>query len=452
MVFTKIRFKLSLFMAVLLLLTALFFSLLTVHTMNRYVLGEVIKRAESLGKSASSVASYNILSRDMLGIYNVVARITDANPDLEYVAVMDRTMKIIAHSDIRQQGGQFVPSHGETLKENDDGSIVYEVRSPANNLIEVLTPITFGEKRIGTVIVGINKSVLIEAQLGTRNRVLAGLSVTLLIGIFFILLVTSFIIRPIRELAAGVEGLKLGKRSKPLKIYSRDELGKLTESFNQMTDLITSQQERLGRYANELEEAYVSTVRVLAAAIDARDPYTLGHSTRVARISVRIGEAMRLSPKEIEDLEIACLFHDVGKLRTPDFVLLKDGTLDSGEYREIIRHPEYGAEILSRAASLHKYIPAVKHHHEWYNGKGYPDGLSGEEIPLFAAIIAVADAFDAMTSTRPYKHSFSQTEALRELIIFSGKQFHPRVVEVFSKIIDTCTISEEYPFKVEGPQ
>jgi len=439
MAFNTIRFKLSLLMAVLLLLSGLFFSVLIVGAMNDYVANEVIKRAESLGKSTASVASYSILSRDMLGIHNVVSKVKEANPDIEYVAVIDTDRKILAHSDVEKRGSTFSLAEGRTIKGNGGGTVVYDVGQPGTDRFEVITPIVFGEKTIGTVIVGVNKSVLAEARAGTRHRVEMGLAGTLLLGIAIILLMSSFLTRPIKELSTGVEELKQGKRSRPLKVYSHDELGELTESFNQMTELITAQQARLGRYAHDLEDAYVSTVRVLAAAIDARDPYTLGHSTRVARLSVGIGQAMGLSAEALEDLEIACLFHDVGKLKMPDYVLLKDGSLDSMEYREITRHPEYGAEILSRASSLHKYIPAVKHHHEWYNGKGYPSGLSGDDIPLFASIISVADAFDAMTTTRPYKPAFSKTEAMRELIVFSGKQFHPSVVDVFSRLADQIT-------------
>jgi putative nucleotidyltransferase with HDIG domain len=221
-----------------------------------------------------------------------------------------------------------------------------------------------------------------------------------------------------------------------LHVYSRDELGKLTASFNHMTELASMQQAKLSGYAQELENSYVSTIKVLTAAIDARDPYTLGHSTRVARLALKMGISIGLSEQELEELEIASLFHDVGKLKTPDYLLLKEGPLNDVEHREIAGHCEYGAAILSRASSLQKYIPAVRHHHEWFNGKGYPDGLRGDDIPLQAAIIAIADAFDAMTSDRPYKSPLSHEEALIELKRFSGSQFNPWLVDVFQAVIE----------------
>ncbi|HEY6010522.1 MAG TPA: HD domain-containing phosphohydrolase [Nitrospirota bacterium] len=439
---TTLRFKMAASIAALLLITATVFSVLTIQTMNRHILNEVIKRTESLAKSTAAVASYSILAGDVLGTDNIVSKVKEANIDVEYVVIMDTEMKILAHSDVARRGEAFTPYPRDILKENADGTRVYEVRRAGDDPLEFVAPVMFNNTPIGTVIVGINNSVLSHARAETRRKILAGLGITILLGIGCVIVLSSLVTRPIRELARGVDELKQGHQTK-LRIYSHDELGSLTASFNRMTELITRQQARLGTYATELEEAYVSTVKVLSAAIDARDPYTLGHSTRVARFATAIGAAMGLPPQELEDIEIASLFHDVGKLKTPDEVLLKDGPLDPQEHREIASHSENGAAILGRAASLQKYMPAVRHHHEWFNGEGYPDRLRGEDIPLHAAIISVADAFDAMTSARPYKDALSREEALRELTLFAGRQFHPQVVEVFHQVIEAHSESAE---------
>jgi putative nucleotidyltransferase with HDIG domain len=436
---TSLRFKISVFVVFLLLVTASIFSLITLRAMNRNIMEEVIKRAESLCKSTAALAPYSLLANDVLGIDNIVSKVKAANSDVEYVVVTDAGMKVLAHTDVAKRDTLFHVASAGTIMEAPvtpaaDDTEVYALHTPAGNLFEVLTPVIFNNKQIGNVILGINTSVLVHAQAETRRRIMAGIGISLFLGIGCVLVLTSFVTRPIQELSMGVHELKRGRRSK-LRIYAHDELGSLTESFNHMAEMITRQQNELSMSARDLEEAYVSTVKVLAAAIDARDPYTLGHSTRVSQLSVKIGEALGLSRRELEDLEVASLFHDLGKLKTPDFVLLKEGPLNPLEHREMSEHSEHGAAILSRAKSLQKYIPAVRHHHEWFNGEGYPDGLRGEDIPLHAAIITVADSYDAMTSSRPYKTPRAPEEALHELSRYAGKQFDPRIVDIFCQVI-----------------
>lgn len=434
-IFENIRFKLSLFILVLLTITTSVFYIIAVRMMDQYLLNELIKRTESLSRSAAASAAHSLLLGDLLGIDTTISKLKDLNRDIEYIAIVDSDMKAITHTDITKRGEKLEPATGNFIKSSKDGIVIHEATGPSGSYFEIVTPIIFKDKRLGTILLGVNKSVLLDAKHKARDRILAVFAATLLIGIIGIFMLSYFITRPIKELSIGVDELKKGK-SRPLKVYSRDELGKLTESFNKMAKLITEQKQNLNEYAQELEEAYLSTVRVLAAAIDAKDPDTHGHSTRVASLSLKVGKAIGLSDRELEDLEIASLLHDVGKLKTPDYILQKTGTLDSSEYGEVMCHPEDGAEILSKAPSLKKYIPSVRHHHEWYNGNGYPDKLRGEKIPIFAAIISIVDAFDTMTSTRPYRNALSQEDALRELAHLSGKQFHPHFIEVFIRVMN----------------
>ena len=182
----------------------------------------------------------------------------------------------------------------------------------------------------------------------------------------------------------------------------------------------------------EMRDMFTQTIGALAAAVDKRDPYTALHSHRVKTISVDIGRVMRVSDGELEALEWGGLLHDVGKIGVPDDVLKKPERLTRDERMIMNSHPVLGAEIIAPVARLAAELPIIRHHHEWYNGSGYPDRLIGDEIPKLARILHVADAFEAMTAARPYRMTpLSPEEALAELRKFAGVQFDPVVVDAF---------------------
>jgi putative nucleotidyltransferase with HDIG domain len=182
----------------------------------------------------------------------------------------------------------------------------------------------------------------------------------------------------------------------------------------------------------EMREMFTSTVRALASAVDARDKWTAGHSAKVQEIAVVIAKEMRVSPALLEAIEWGGLLHDVGKIGVRDAVLLKQDRLTREERIEMNRHPEIGARIAGEVKQLGPEVPIIRHHHEWYNGSGYPDHLAGEEIPLGARILHVADAFEAMTAPRPYRpRPLSPEQAMREIRKYTGVQFDPVIVEAF---------------------
>ncbi|MCS6801077.1 MAG: response regulator [Chloroflexota bacterium] len=204
-----------------------------------------------------------------------------------------------------------------------------------------------------------------------------------------------------------------------------------------VTELEWSQQQLL-IYADELNKAYrelqttyFATLQALAAAIDARDPYTFGHSRRVSYYSVEIAKLMGLDPSAIEVIRRAALLHDIGKIAVSDATLRKPGPLTAAEWAEMKRHPEVGEQLIAGLAFLRESAPLIRCHHEWWDGRGYPDGLRHEEIPLGARILSVADAFDAMTSTRPYRPALSVEEARAEAHRGRHRQFDSRVVDAF---------------------
>lgn len=188
---------------------------------------------------------------------------------------------------------------------------------------------------------------------------------------------------------------------------------------------------------DDLHSLFVSSITALANAIDARDPYTRGHSERVAVYSVRVGERIGMSGKDLDFLRYAALLHDVGKINVRDEILNKPGRLTEEEFAVMKRHPEYGAAIMMPVKAFQKIIPFMFYHHEKYcAGGGYPLGLSGDAIPLEARIIAVVDAYDAMTSHRPYRRALSIEQAVQELLKHSGTQFDPKLVDVFLQILE----------------
>ena len=187
---------------------------------------------------------------------------------------------------------------------------------------------------------------------------------------------------------------------------------------------------------DKLEKAYLETIQVLRYTVEAKDTYTRGHSDRVSEFSMLLGQKLGLSDKEINTLKIGGLFHDIGKIGVPDSILLKESKLTDDEYSEIKNHPSIGAHILSNATIFKEVIPIVKHHHERYDGNGYPGKLKGEEIPLLARITAVADAFDAMTSKRTYRNSLDIDTVKAEIERCKGTQFDPKCADAFLDILN----------------
>src|SRR5437762_3389337 len=252
-------------------------------------------------------------------------------------------------------------------------------------------------------------------------------ALALLIGFFF----ADKLTRPVRELADGAQRIAAGDFSQRVKIYGRTELADLGSSFNQMTDQIERFVGDLQRSAAENRELFLGTVKALAAAIDGKDPYTRGHSERVSRFSVATAEGLGLSEDEIEKIRISALLHDVGKIGIDDRILKKPSALDDQEFEVMKTHPQKGYKIMSQIPAMREFLPGMYMHHEMINGQGYPQGLQGEEIPMQARVVSVADTFDAMTTERPYQSAMDLEAALTRLKSFVGTRYDVRVVAAF---------------------
>jgi putative nucleotidyltransferase with HDIG domain len=210
------------------------------------------------------------------------------------------------------------------------------------------------------------------------------------------------------------------------------------------SELLRRQTDRLRARSRELMESYarleknsLEAIETLNATVEAKDPYTAGHSQRVQQIALAVGAQMDLDPARLDALKYGGLLHDIGKLAVPDAVLTKPDRLTADEYDVIKRHSEEGARIVGKLGRLHDAVPIIRHHHERWDGAGYPSRLAGESIPLEAAIVGLADAWDAMTTTRPYHRALRFEEAVAEIRNGRGTQFAPAVVDAFLAVLRT---------------
>ena len=250
---------------------------------------------------------------------------------------------------------------------------------------------------------------------------------------------SRFMTAPLLRLVAAAKQIADGDFSSRVETKNITEIGTLGETFNVMTDKIEEQIANLAKAAEENRELFVGTVKALATAIDGKDKYTRGHSERVSRISVAIGKRMGMVADELETLRISALLHDVGKIAVDDAILKKPAALTEEEFEIMKTHPMKGYKIMSQIPAMKEFLPGMVMHHEMVNGKGYPKGLTGDQIPLQAKIVSVADTFDAMTIDRPYSKGMDLPSALERLRSFVGTRYQSDVVEA---LIDACNAGE----------
>ena len=396
---------------------------------------DLLQRGAAVSRVVALSAGHSLLANDPLGLDRLVSETKASDSDIAFVAIRDASDIVAAHDRVTERGKPYRPvppllplgTFGDTRAD--------EVVRDGRRLIEYTTPISFAGRRVGIASLGLSMEGLAAAERSIRRSIFAAAAVILVVAFFGTLLLSSFITTPVKRLHQGVLSLGSSETFQPVTVRSSDELGALTRNFNRMAETILAQKTDLQKKALQLEEAYVSMVRVIAASLDARDPYTMGHSARVARMSCALGRRLGLGEEEISNLERAAIFHDIGKIQTPDDVLLKGESLSHAEEEQMKSHPVDGTEILRMAPFLQRYIPVVRAHHEWYNGKGYPDGIKEDKIPLHAQLIALADAFDAMTTDRPYRQALSTEEAIEEILQFRGTQFSPELADAFAKMV-----------------
>src|SRR3954463_3239193 len=276
--------------------------------------------------------------------------------------------------------------------------------------------------RLGVIAIQDEKAALTSVSDMRRQTLVISLFAAffaILIGAYFAKKLTT----PVQDLAAAANRISSGDFSQRITVTGRTELGELGESFNMMAGKLERYVADLVKAAQENREMFLGTVKSLAAAIDGKDPYTRGHSERVARFSVAIAQGLDLADEEIEKIRISALLHDVGKIGIDDSILKKPAALTDEEFEVMRQHPQKGFKIMSHIPAMREFLPGMYMHHEMIDGNGYPQGLKGDEIPLQARIVSVADPFDAMTTDRPYQRAMKFEDALSRIKDFIGTRY-----------------------------
>jgi putative nucleotidyltransferase with HDIG domain len=432
--FRGIRFRLVSFVLSLLVFTTFSVSFIVMQILDSALLDSLVKRGSAITQAAAVPAGFSLLENDRLAMDNLVAQIKSSQEELVYVAILDLEKNILAHDRLDRVGEQLPSLTGESIAHAHDVAIVRGQYEGVDSF-EFRRPIYFADQHVGSVVVAVSASQLMASKALAHRQIFTVATFVTILALLGAILISMILTRPIERLADGVSRLQKDEYVDDVPVRSRNELGMLIRNFNKMARTIQKQKASLQGYAEDLESSYNDIVRILAAALDARDNYTYGHSARVARFAIAVAERLEFTREELKELEMGCLLHDIGKIHVRDAVLNKQCSLDQKESLEISQHPLLGSQILELAPSLHKYIPGVKHHHERFDGTGYPDRLRGDEIPVHAQILALADTYDAMTSSRPYRKGLSQEKAITEIRRCSGSQFNPKLAEIFIDVV-----------------
>ena len=284
-----------------------------------------------------------------------------------------------------------------------------------------------------------------EARIDAGVAELTHQALTFVVGVTIVALIIGYlfavgITRPIRGLVDSVRAISRAEFHERVRVEGAAEISELAETFNNMAGDIEQYIERLKLAAEENRELFLGSIRMLAAAIDEKDPYTRGHSGRVAKYSTIIGEYMNLDTESLDNLRISALLHDVGKIGVDDRVLKKPGKLNDEEFELMKQHPTKGANIMRPVAQLKDMLPGIELHHERMDGAGYPHGLTGDQIPMMARIIAVADTFDAITTNRPYQTAMDIQFAIERIRSLAISKFDPQVVAALDASIESGRI------------
>ncbi len=358
------------------------------------------------------------------------------------VYVVDGRGRLVAHSDPRKLEGnldvsdveivrQFLASQGRTA-----ATVPFTINAPGGPTQMLGTYTGIPDTGWGVIVqIPQDKAYYSAIQMGYQS--LALVAVVTILAVLFGTLFAGHISRPIQLLAQGARRLAGGDYGTRVPVKANNEVGVLAESFNHMGEEIQKAIEQIRQAAHRNKELFMGAIRMLANAIDEKDPYTRGHSERVAFYSSLIAKHLGMMEEEVERVHLSGIIHDVGKIGIEDKILRKPAALTEEEYEIMKQHPRKGEKILDAVPLLKQMAGAGLMHHENVDGSGYPDGLKGDQIPLLGRIVSVADAFDAMTTDRPYSKAMTFEAALSRLRFLAGKKFDVGCVEAIEKAAAT---------------
>ncbi len=382
----------------------------------------------------------------VVSLDGVLRRLKETSVRGRVVFIVDHNGQIVAHPDTRQ----FVPG----ADARPTSPVAVQVAALPKELRTTETMRRFQTLENGhkaemvgtyTTIPDLNWAVvaqrgLDEARADAGVNELNAQALKFVVVVTFAALILGYLFAvgistPIRALAASTLAISRGEFHQRTPVQGAAEISELAETFNSMAGDIEEFVEQLKQAANENHELFLGSIRMLAAAIDEKDPYTRGHSDRVAKYSVVVGQYLGLRAEDLDKIRISALLHDVGKIGVDDRVLKKPGKLTDEEFDLMKQHPSKGANIMRPVAQLKEMLPGIELHHEHVDGGGYPHGLQGDEIPLMARIIAAADTLDAMTTNRPYQSGMDLEFAMNRIRQLTGTKFDAAVVDALDRAV-----------------
>ncbi len=392
-----------------------------------------------LTKEGVNTQGYQIISQQLKNI-------KVANPQIKYIYILTKSdsgkvWKFLV--DLDEEGENGVLQKGSTPGEAYDANRFSEMvkgfdvsgadlkleKDEWGTTLSGYAPIRDGLGRpIAVLGVDMDASNIYIMENQIRNTSLLLLAVGALFAMVLGFFISRRVVGPITQLTRGINYINEGNLHYQVRVKGNDEISQLAKAFNEMARGLHESQKKLNSY-------FYDSVKSLMMLLEAKDHYTLGHSEAVAYYSEKIALRMGLNPQLVENFKRIVLLHDIGKVGVRDSILLKPGDLTSSEWDIIKTHPVLGEQILRPMVNDPQLLSIVRNHHERFDGKGYPDGLAKDNIPLMVAIVTVADSYDAMISSRAYRYALSKEKAIEQLVNNRGTQFHPDVVDTFLLIL-----------------